>query len=905
MEDAATQTERPRTPPTKVGLKTQSVQTDKINLASVERDEESLRSNVRRVPQKLGGSAPHVKQESSKRKTSKESVKQEKRAFELTGQDGDDSSQGSRSSSRSSGDDSPDEYGGQGQVLPVHGDPSDLYYQVVDCGLSTQLTWEDVPEVLVRWLKLNLFQKQQSDLYCGEWVISDIEHFDVPREDREKMVDDFEQFLLEVMCLVRPGKHEQRRGLRQRYRRLATGDVDKSGHCIHCGHLVQCVTSDDEGHDEIIRRSLDDSPLTRKLEEEQPPFLQGSGSSEHICSTTDLKGPLMHIQSAVSLQSIQSAVSNQWSVAGDSHSANIASAATLPTLSPTGMGSNQYLSTMASLSSLVGNAEASPTARQLSLSITKHKTNATLEECSPTRPSTSGGKKKMQKLTSSHKNFEMQGVALGPIRDAGVAVGPVVGTSVVEDPNALNISDILGFQPPQAQFRDSAKLPVHQDPFVKPYASDQGLGLKPKREPETSLVERDFDIQYEPAPEQPPLPEPEPAPGIDDTAQSPKQRELITDTPLPFDIATQAESEGNFSPMASPTRTLKPTPSLRSLYQDESVDDRSRKSCEILAQRLNAMRLSQNGLRAGENEVSSWLTDLDAVDPHAVAQIQAVEAAAATSEAGRAQFQHNIADVQRQLKELVKGPPSDNSELIYLSRRLVGNDDRAVEIMSSALQSLIDVSKKRKTASESLMRFAFTRLKRLRGTLPTLPPKAVNRSPTWTQTNLCLVSKTSEKTPRQGAARGPYSPLKDKTPSSFWDGDSRPTTARTPRMAARGGSATDFIGSIAWSYSKSPSGSSSVSTRADRSSSLSQPNRSRTLVVNQPMLIPGGGVAGGGNSSDRPATQGTSRYKESKQSSRPQTTDATSGTGRRLMGGIGNITQTKKPRWAVIPDEQL
>lgn len=319
------------------------------------------------------------------------------------------------------------------------------------------------------------------------------------------------------------------------------------------------------------------------------------------------------------------------------------------------------------------------------------------------------------------------------------------------------------------------------------------------------------------------------------------------------------------------------------------------------------MRLSQNGLRAGENEVttqvSGWLTDLDAVDPHAVAQIQAVEAATSKDEAGRAQFQHNIADVHRQLKELVKGPPPDNSELIYLSRRLVGNDDRAVEIMSSALQSLIDISKKRKTASESLMRFAFTRLKRLRGTLPTLPPKAVNRSPTWTQTNLCLVSKTSEKTPRQGAARGPYSPLKDKTPSSFWDGDSRPTTARTPKMAARGGSERDFIGSIAWSYSKSPSGSSSVSTRADRSSSLSQPNRSRNLVVDQPMLIPGGGVAGGGNS--RPATQGTSRYKESKQSSRPQTTDATSGTGRRLMGGIGNVTQAKKSRWAVIPDEQL
>jgi hypothetical protein len=949
MEDADTQTTRPSTPKPCEGYKIQSTQTDKVQFASCERDEESKRKIVRRVPQKLGmevaenvtgsvslamglhkkpmnqlkrtrpkGShrsthtmAGLLKRAETKQDVGKEDAEDEKddeAADQGThsiavpvpsiavpvpkgpaGSD-DGSSSGSRSSSRSSSSGASDHPSvdslGESEV-----DPSSLFYSVIDCSLGTELTWPAVPEVLVSWLKMNLFQKQQAELYCGEWLVTEIQHFDnVTRQEREKMIEDFEHFLLDVMCMVRPGKHEQRRGLRQRYRRIAKGEKD------------QVATSDEEGQVE----GLDESPSLKKLEEEpaqdvlQASSMLDHASStktllEHVSSTTDLK-PLMHIQSAVSLQSIQSAVSLNMSVSSG-NTANIASAATLPALSPTGFGSIPGIS-----------------ARSNAASLTSLLNFATLEEGEPSRPSTSGtgiqrvtvaDPSQMAKLTSSQKNLDMQGVGLGPL---GQPVLGLVGSRMFDqDSGAVNLSDILGFQPPEAQFKDASRLPVLQDPFCKPYASDQGVRVLMKADPDSPESPRAS------------MPEPEPAPS-DDDMQDPKQvhvKNLVTDRGLlPFDEAPQPESDINLPAMPTPAPALTASRSARNLPlstppdEDEgSVAERVRR-CEILAQRLTAMR--QHGLRGAENEVNAWLADLDAVDPHAVAQIQAVEAA--TGEAGQAQFQQNLADVHRRLKELIKGAAPDNHQLIDLSRRLIGHDAESVEVVSSALRSLVDISIKRKNASECLLRFAFNRLKRLRGTLPSLPSKMSQPPPTWTQSNLRLVSRTSEKTPRQGASQAAYSPSRDKTTLLSRMGDSRPSTRdmsdRPPRQP-KGNGGHDFIGSIAWSYSKSPSqvstsGSLPGSGPANRSSSLSQPSRSRMIVGDQPVLMPGGGLQVGGSSSERGSAT-LSRFHggspmQGTQYSRPQTSDATPNTARRLCGGLGNITHSKKSRWSILPD---
>lgn len=90
---------------------------------------------------------------------------------------------------------------------------------VVDFSQQTTLSWDEIPEKVLRWLKLNLFQREQS-VFCGtDWHACEMELFpDIRRPEREQYLDDFEHYLEEVLNRVRPSKSEMRMCLRKRCR---------------------------------------------------------------------------------------------------------------------------------------------------------------------------------------------------------------------------------------------------------------------------------------------------------------------------------------------------------------------------------------------------------------------------------------------------------------------------------------------------------------------------------------------------------------------------------------------------------------------------------------------------------------------------------------------------------------
>eukprot|EP00746_Dinoflagellata_sp_MGD_P127534 gnl/MRDRNA2_/MRDRNA2_62085_c0_seq1.p1 gnl/MRDRNA2_/MRDRNA2_62085_c0~~gnl/MRDRNA2_/MRDRNA2_62085_c0_seq1.p1 ORF type:complete len:1736 (+),score=365.70 gnl/MRDRNA2_/MRDRNA2_62085_c0_seq1:3015-8222(+) len=116
----------------------------------------------------------------------------------------------------------------------IQDDLDQMLCEVVDCEQQTEMIWEDVAEGVLSWLKYNLMQKQQAELYSSDWTISPIPGFDWDLNRRNDYLRGFEEFLKRVMCLEKPTKREQRRGLRNLYdeatqglKSAASGDVSK------------------------------------------------------------------------------------------------------------------------------------------------------------------------------------------------------------------------------------------------------------------------------------------------------------------------------------------------------------------------------------------------------------------------------------------------------------------------------------------------------------------------------------------------------------------------------------------------------------------------------------------------------------------------------------------------------
>lgn len=101
--------------------------------------------------------------------------------------------------------------------------------EIVDCSTNSDLVWNDVPEDVISWLKLNLMQREQAEFYCTHWEISELNHFQgLQAQRREQILNDFDEFLSEVMCRPHAQKHDVRKHIRQRYR-AANQKQERSG----------------------------------------------------------------------------------------------------------------------------------------------------------------------------------------------------------------------------------------------------------------------------------------------------------------------------------------------------------------------------------------------------------------------------------------------------------------------------------------------------------------------------------------------------------------------------------------------------------------------------------------------------------------------------------------------------
>lgn len=96
----------------------------------------------------------------------------------------------------------------------------DMLYEVVDAGQQADLNWEQLPNRMLEWLRLNLMQRQQAVMYNVSWTASELEDFPrLPLPSREQLLKDFEYFLFNVMGMSRPARAtEQRSTLRHHYR---------------------------------------------------------------------------------------------------------------------------------------------------------------------------------------------------------------------------------------------------------------------------------------------------------------------------------------------------------------------------------------------------------------------------------------------------------------------------------------------------------------------------------------------------------------------------------------------------------------------------------------------------------------------------------------------------------------
>lgn len=96
--------------------------------------------------------------------------------------------------------------------------------EVVDVLQQSEVPWHDIPEKVLRWLKMNLFQREQASLYCTKWSASEIDAFpEISPTKRERILRDFEHFIFDTMNCRYPSKHEWRRGLRHLYRSAREG----------------------------------------------------------------------------------------------------------------------------------------------------------------------------------------------------------------------------------------------------------------------------------------------------------------------------------------------------------------------------------------------------------------------------------------------------------------------------------------------------------------------------------------------------------------------------------------------------------------------------------------------------------------------------------------------------------
>merc|ERR1719326_19597 len=111
-------------------------------------------------------------------------------------------------------DETDDESAGQGE--PAYDEVDDDNVEIIDCSTQCEFSWDSLPDRLISWLKLNLMQRQQAEFYCAPWEVTEMELFPslCDPKKRLKFIKDFEDFLLEVMKVSRPTKHQVRKKLR-------------------------------------------------------------------------------------------------------------------------------------------------------------------------------------------------------------------------------------------------------------------------------------------------------------------------------------------------------------------------------------------------------------------------------------------------------------------------------------------------------------------------------------------------------------------------------------------------------------------------------------------------------------------------------------------------------------------
>jgi len=93
---------------------------------------------------------------------------------------------------------------------------------------QTDVNWDAIPDAIVSWLKLNLMQKMQAELYCLPWKVSELEWFpELKQSKRDRIINSFEYFINNVMGRVAPTKHQARAKLRETYREAVRGPEAK------------------------------------------------------------------------------------------------------------------------------------------------------------------------------------------------------------------------------------------------------------------------------------------------------------------------------------------------------------------------------------------------------------------------------------------------------------------------------------------------------------------------------------------------------------------------------------------------------------------------------------------------------------------------------------------------------
>jgi len=78
--------------------------------------------------------------------------------------------------------------------------------------LDHGLPWTEVPETLINWLKENLVQREQAEFYNMPKTVTEIQWFDLNVIQRDRILEDFEEFLREIMSRMQPVKKKKKKG---------------------------------------------------------------------------------------------------------------------------------------------------------------------------------------------------------------------------------------------------------------------------------------------------------------------------------------------------------------------------------------------------------------------------------------------------------------------------------------------------------------------------------------------------------------------------------------------------------------------------------------------------------------------------------------------------------------------